>query len=368
VATNRITRSPRKQSLASVLPRFGVIMCAAVAVACSKSATSLQQSQPRAWVRLVAAVYSTCGLRSDGSAYCWGMNNTGQLGTGDNLDASTPKPVVGGLSFAGIATDGASTCGLTTGGVKYCWGWNQTFGGNSTPRAAVTGGVTFASLASTAPNCGLTSSGVAYCSRGTDSTPVAVPGGLTFASLTGRGRICGLTGSGVAYCWDDAPSAAPVAVAGGLTFTMLTAGSGHTCGLTSAGAAYCWGNNAYGQLGHGDTLSTTAPVPVTGGLTFASLAASDYHTCGLTSAGAAYCWGSNWSGELGDGEEYSGTERSAPVAVLGGVAFVSLTGGQMHTCGVTAAGAAYCWGSNGNGQLGVGPSGDHLTPALVVNP
>jgi len=48
-------------------------------------------------------------------------------------------------------------------------------------------------------------------------------------------------------------------------------------------------------------------------VTWARLTVGSSHTCGLTSAGAAYCWDSNYYGELGDG---STTERATPVAVV----------------------------------------------------
>jgi alpha-tubulin suppressor-like RCC1 family protein len=93
-----------------------------------------------------------------------------------------------------------------------------------------------------------------------------------------------------------------VAVSGGLTFAAVSAGNEHTCGVTIAGAAYCWGENGYGGLlGNGDTTSSSTPVAVSGGLTFAAVSLGMYHTCGVTTASAAYCWGFNSYGELGNG-------------------------------------------------------------------
>ena len=45
---------------------------------------------------------------------------------------------------------------------------------------------------------------------------------------------------------------------------------------------------------------------------------------------------------------------ATPVAIVGGRRFTSVAGGQQHVCGLTAEGAAYCWGSGRYGQLGMG--------------
>ena len=109
----------------------------------------------------------------------------------------------------------------------------------------------------------------------------------------------------------SAAALSPVA-ATALRFTSLTAGSGFTCGLTADGVAWCWGANQYGQLGTPDSSShcervdgmadgpcSLRPVQVVGGNRFATIDAGSYHVCALDRAGAAYCWGKNVVGELG---------------------------------------------------------------------
>ena len=56
-----------------------------------------------------------------------------------------------------------------------------------------------------------------------------------------------------------------------LTFVGVSAGSSHSCGVISDGTAYCWGDNQFGQLGSGDTTSSSRPVLVSGGLVFAAV-------------------------------------------------------------------------------------------------
>ena len=241
--------------------------------------------------------------------------------------------------------------------------------------------------------CGVLASGVAYCwgfngggqgGNGTqvpqDSFPVVVAGGLRFTSVSaGTDHTCGVEQSGAAYCWGfnlygrlgdgtvTSVQTTPGAVSGGLAFTAVQAGDAHSCGLTTGSLAYCWGDDSFGELGTGATSTTpqTAPVQVTGGLTFASVtvsAGSGRQTCGLAAAGKAYCWGLNASGQLGDS---TATTAATPVPVAGGLTFASLSAGTGHTCGVTIAGSAYCWGLNAAGQLGDGTTTDRHVPTAV---
>jgi alpha-tubulin suppressor-like RCC1 family protein len=338
----------------------------------------------------------TCALDA-GTAYCWGFNNFGQLGDATTDPRLFPAPVVGGLSFASVSAGIRHTCGLTATGAAYCWGWNdwgQLGDGSTTDRhapVAVLGGIAFASLsAGTAHTCGVTTTGTPYCwgfnlygglGDGTTaqrSSPVPVAGGLTFVTISaGGGYTCGVRSTGAAYCWghneqgqlgdgSTTNRSTPVPVSGSLSFAALTARDVHTCGVTPEGTAYCWGSNSWGTLGDGSGLSSAVPVSVAGGLAFRALAAGgiqalDY-TCGVTTAGAGYCWGYNADGQLGDG---STTIRTTPVAVLGGLTFLGLSAGDFHTCGITTDGA-YCWGSNFSGALGDGTTTDRSVPVKVV--
>ena len=333
-----------------------------------------------------------CGLTSAGSAYCWGTNWAGQVGNGTtNNNQTSPVVVSGGLTFTSIVVGGYHTCGLTSDGSAYCWGYNsygQLGDGtnvNQSSPVAVTGGLKFSTIsAGWLYTCGLTTTGVPYCwgynangqlGDGTNtsrSSPVAVSGGYTFASLSVESfQTCALTVTGVTYCWGSNSEGTlgdgtttdrnvPTAVTGSLTFASLVIGFIHNCGLTTSGAAYCWGQNDSGQLGDGTKTSRTSPVAVSGGLTFASLVVGGYHTCGLTAAKVAYCWGRN--PQLGDGTT---AYRPTPVPVIGGLTFASLTAGSAHTCGVTPASVAYCWGERGVGVLGDGFVGIRTSPVAV---
>jgi alpha-tubulin suppressor-like RCC1 family protein len=359
-------------------------------------------SAPFETIRLISNAIGTgaghtCGLTSAGSAYCWGLNSSGQLGDGTTTNRLTPTLVSSVLSFTALSVGSASTCGLTSGGAAYCWGGAYVGDGTTNSRSspvAVSGGRSFTALSVRgAHKCGLTSGGAAYCwgvnsygqlGDGTTTTrlvPVIVSGGLAFAELsaglvaTGAGHTCGLTSAGVAYCWGRNASggqlgdggtsdrSAPGAVSGGLTFRELRAGGYHTCGLTKDVLAYCWGSSDDGQLGNGSMSQRTAPTRVSGAFGFATLSSGQNHTCGVTSGASMYCWGDNTSGQLGDGTT---TRRATPTLVSGGLTISGLSAGYSHTCGLTSVGTAYCWGRNQHGELGDGTTTDRFTPVLVL--
>lgn len=94
------------------------------------------------------------------------------------------------------------------------------------------------------------------------------------------------------------------------------------------------------------TNAESAPFDVA----FASpLTVGALHACMVGAGGQAYCWGANGQGQIGDGTLVN---RTTPVQVGGGIAFTSLAAGYGTTCGLTAKGEAYCWGLNNVGQLG----------------
>jgi alpha-tubulin suppressor-like RCC1 family protein len=316
----------------------------------------------------------SCGVTVTGLGACWGDETFGERGDSLLGAVAVPGLVLGGVPLASVSAGGGQasplyggphSCGVTAAGTAYCWGSNY-----------------FGELG------GGTTAGPAYCgvayrlSVPCAVSPVAVEGGLSFAAVSaGYRHSCGLTAAGAAYCWGRNVEGAlgdgtstdhdtPAPVAGGVGFTAVSGGGDYSCGVTAAGGAYCWGLNANGQLGVGTSTGpetcnedgrvigvigpvscSTVPVAVLGGLSFATLSTGNHHSCGITAAGAAYCWGRNVDGALGDGTT---TDRDAPTPVTGGLSFAAVSAGSDFSCGVTTAGAGYCWGLNNVGQLGDG--------------
>jgi len=155
---------------------------------------------------------------------------------------------------------------------------------------------------------------------------------------------------------------------GNVTYLVLSAGGRHTCGLAGGGVAYCWGYNGDGQLGNGDIPTGSGPVfalpqpsGTTGDLTFAQLLAGRFHSCALTLAGVAYCWGNNIDGRLG-----TAGVATSPRRVAGGMSFGRIAPGNLHSCGLDLAGRAFCWGANVDGQLGDATNANRPVPTAVA--
>jgi alpha-tubulin suppressor-like RCC1 family protein len=147
-------------------------------------------------------------------------------------------------------------------------------------------------------------------------------------------------------------------------FSQISVGSYHACGITVQRAVFCWGaGGGVGRIGLRDSaLIATGPVAVQGVPLLTSISAGWEHTCGVTAAGIAYCWGSNKVGALGIGS-IDGVSHG-PAVVAGGMTFASIDAGPSNTCGVITSGAAYCWGYNWGGANGHGNQGT-LDPAPV---
>jgi len=273
------------------------------------------------------------------------------------------------LSFSAVSESGDRRCGLSPAGDAYCWGSNY----------------------------------LGAIGDGTQidrSHPVLVGHGLALGLPSTDYETCALKTSGQAYCWgpdqagelgDGSPNFAsetfqtvPVPVAGGHVFSTIQAGGGFACALATSGDVYCWGGNEIGELGRDTVTATCAwggifrcsswPVPVSGGLKFTLVSAGGDHSCGLTASGAAYCWGRNQQGALGNDSATAPCGLSnppdpcsyVPRLVEGGLTFTSVKAGYGFTCGVTVGGDAYCWGSNYGGELGDGSTVSSTQPVKVA--
>jgi alpha-tubulin suppressor-like RCC1 family protein len=298
--------------------------------------------------------FHSCGISPSGHPHCWGQNTFGQIGIGTSGPPNYPSPQATVVSMlfndaqtADVRVGAWHACARNGIGEVYCWGRNQH---------------------------GQLGDG----SLQTRSVPMPIAGAARFAAISvGDEHTCGLRADGAAYCWGlnadgqlgdgtTEPRSVPTPVQTSARFVAIAAGDRHTCALDEHAAAHCWGRNDRGQLGTGTDVPSPLPVAVSGGHRFRSIAAGrQEHTCAISEAGVPFCWGANSNGQVGDGSLMS--RLLVPTLVAGELNLVGITAGTGHTCGISVAGAAHCWGLNIYGQLGTGGTSLlHRTPQAVV--
>lgn len=153
--------------------------------------------------------------------------------------------------------------------------------------------------------------------------------------------------------------------------TGLSAGKNFTCADIAGGDGnfvVCWGSNLKGQLGVPGEGLFNAPFDAVGGSgnnqkppDLRNVTCGAEFACALGPDGAAWCWGSNENGQLGNGS----TMPAGPTAIAGHT-FLQLTAGANHVCGVKADNSVWCWGDGALGQLGNLTKKDWLVPTQVL--
>jgi hypothetical protein len=235
-------------------------------------------------------------VKTDGTVWCWGKNDSGQLGNNSQTNSSVPVQVQGLPTAAtDVAAGEAHSCARLSDGSVWCWGKNDV-----------------GQLADNTNTMRLTAVQALRPKGGSGSQPVS-------------------------------------------SASTLVAGKNHTCAMLSGGTVQCWGEGSNGQIGNAASNDTKLALNVSGLSDANDLVAGHNHTCARRSGGTQVCWGMNTSGQLGDN---SNTDRNTPVTVQlatnnAAMAGVSAIGaGGAHSCALTSTVTAECWGSNTQGQLG----------------
>jgi len=384
-----------------------------------------------------------CAALDDGSAWCWGSTSFGVLGNGEGIgDGVAPYPGGvqvrvdddgddGGplLNVVQVTTGKEFSCARDAGGQIWCWGRNNSgqlgIGSTSPPlsRAAKTllsngNGLADAVhvVAGDEHACAIRDNGSLWCwgrnadgQLGIGSTQAQTSAhqvigenelplqGISGASA-GLQHTCAFDHDGFAWCWGfgndgqlgngrfgaDANSlvATPVLAAEDQRLegvAGIAAQGGASCALINPGAdgrIYCWGSASGGILGNGQEsdnqlfpvqvhiddqgedggplvgmrgIAEATPVPQVNG-----------HLCAVREDGSVWCWGHGILGELGDGENSQRTRAVQARLGRGGRDAGPLTGvsqvsaGQLMTCAHSNSGKAWCWGWNASGKLGIG--------------
>lgn len=322
--------------------------------------------------------------KSDGTVWAWGNNDAGNLGQGDTVDQLYPVQVKGpgGSGFL-TGVNSVSASGYSNGGnygfvtavkadgTAWAWGINavgQLGTGNTNssnyPVQVKTGASTYLTNVKETSNGGGSSYGYSAAVKNDGTVWQWGQGVGNYAT-----QVLGPGGSGYLT------GASSISVASG-------ANANHYAVVTkSDGTVWAWGNNYSGVLGQGNTTDQPYPVQVkgpggSGFLAGVAQTSSSYGCfwsgpncmCNFVIArktdGTAWAWGGNNTGQLGQGNV---TSSSYPVQVkgVGGSGFLSniikvkaASGGSGYTqnnaWAINSTGNVFVWGNNNFGQVGNG--------------
>ena len=332
---------------------------------------------------------ATCANTTSGELFCWGQNASGQLGNGSTTDSSNPTRVVVSSDEHQTFTMGqigfGHSCAVTPTSELYCWGSNQSGQLGDLTSVQRTRPVLTSEIRSGTQQvvvgswhtCALSSDQEVFCwgsnkagqlATSTSSSALPLPvtnlGGWPTKLASGSNHICALTVAGDVVCWGsnrygqiDASNSSEALhtpqVRPGLGPNIVdisASGSNHTCVVLADGDIQCWGDNRYGQLGDGSTDATSDIITIeSDGAPYVQVSPGAQHTCAVRSDGSVWCWGSNQFGHFHPSER---AEFLTPTKLTTLDNITQVSASSYHTCALQADGRVFCWGLDAYGQLG----------------
>mgnify|MGYP002620789695 CR=1 FL=1 len=367
------------------------------------------------WIDIANGENHSCAIKEDTSLWCWGDNSVGQLGVaGSPPSLNVPQPAGITNDWQSVAVGSDHSCGIKTDGSLWCWGSNARFQLGTLPSDAIS--ESFLPVRIGAANdwtqlslgsqfsCGIRTSGTEqdlYCwgdnthgQLGADpagaselQTPTPLSSANEWASVAaGTRHVCAISTLQDLYCWGHNASGQlghgdtvdthqhelqTIAPEVGIKWAAVSAGEDHTCAIQDEGSLWCWGNNATGQLGAGNTQHFASPIKINHSSAWLTLSAGDHYTCAIDSDYIGYCWGLNDSGQLGNGDLLdTGEARRYDNSDT----WFRLDSGLLHTCGLKTnpnsptLKTLWCGGGNGFGQLGIGSTANQASPVKIAGP
>jgi len=314
--------------------RDGRLHCWGLGPAIGKPIPFLRGGEP-VWASVAVGWGFACGVDRDGAGWCWGFNESAQLGNGDISEGvPTPQPrgpVAGGHELAAIAGASRSACAISPADGIQCWGKL------SNPTMPV-------------------------------RAPVQLAAGQWVSLDVSRQVGCGVRSDGTLWCWGERVTQVPpepatdpliVAQVGDRRWRMVTVGMAHACAIATDGALWCWGRGALGALGDGSGLDSPIPTRV-GSDRWLAVDAGVGFTCAVRDDHTLWCWGTDDYGEAGD-DGFDAVLMPTQIGVDSD--WVAVSAGWQFACGRRRDDSVWCWGSNARGQLGRDPR--RLVPTQV---
>ena len=259
-------------------------------------------------IQLSSGNNHSCAVTENNDVYCWGGNESGQLGNGSFENSFVPT-LIENFKFKQISSGNKFTCGIDLSDEVYCWGSN---------------------------------------------------------SYRQLGKECG-TGQ---TCDRDNNENSPIKVSP-IEFKLVSVGDEYACAIgLNDELAYCWGRNTKGTLGQdSDTFSISQPTPVSNPISgqivlYKNISAGSFQTCAISFSNDVYCWGSNERGGTGQDINIEGSDIPIEVDSIPSNSAEKIVSGTFSVCMIDGGRQLFCWGDNSAKEL-YEPSPDILAPQII---
>lgn len=236
-----------------------------------------------------------CGLKNDGSLWCWGDDNDGWLGNGAPYQVEfSPVEVSGNAKWMKYGLN-KNNCGIRDNNTMWCWGYSY---------------------------------GPAPVQKGAGSNWIDVHGGYLYE--------CAIKDDGGLYCWYN--NGTPTLLEAGPYKEVELTGSATKfgCAIKTDETLWCWGGNGSKKLGIGNVGNQQSPVQVASGSSWKMVSTGGSHTCGIHTDNTLWCWGSNSNSQLGDGTT---VDSNVPLAVFPTERWRYVGAGSGSTCAIRTDGS-----------------------------
>ena len=205
---------------------------------------------------------NTCAVASDKKAYCWGKNDLGQVGDKTYINRNEPVAVdtsgVLNLDISSISAGEYHTCAIALDNYAYCWGYNQTGQlGSGSVETKVNYPVAVNKNSYVGKNiknieagkdhtCAIASDNKAYC------------WGYNYYGQLGNNGAQGYYASN----WNVPTAVSTSGVLSGKNLVSVSVGRNHSCSIDTDSKVYCWGDNSYYQIGDNTNITRKVPVSI----------------------------------------------------------------------------------------------------------
>ena len=252
------------------------------------------------WKQVACGYRHTAAVKTDGTLWLCGYNNSGQLGINVvNARSSPVTTITGGTNWKQVACGSLLTAAVKTDGTLWTWGYNaygqlgdNTTGNKSSPVTTITGGTNWKQVA-----CG------------SDHAAAIKTDGTLWSWGS---NLYGAIGDNTTV-----DKSSPVTtIAGGTNWKQVACGERYTAAIKTDGTLWSWGAGSSGKLGDNTAGNKSSPVTtIAGGTNWKQVACGTKHTAAVKTDGTLWAWGNDSYGELGDN---TAVNKASPVTTIAG--------------------------------------------------